>query len=479
MRVLLIFVAFINAIPSKSQMTVTGKVLPGDTLVFNIPFNNQQYERFSHTTVSDKNGNFSIRLPLNKPQTIFLKEQNSRLHLYAEPGQTLHLEKTDAIRFSGGLGAENEFRRKIGLSYFRLGEETWNDTLSHPDHILELLKANRESALLALRSSSSFSKDFVRITQADIHYFPVGKMWDLMWANMGKNTSKYPLDDWKATLVRIYDEINISDSTAVNSHFYKVMASNYMFYLDYQMQNPENGKALIEKIFGKTIEELKREEKGKRYWEYQSLNYGFNGLPLEYVLASFITDGIASGDLDYLNEAYEDFCRYFPHSRYLAHVQQIMQPYLASRQKPENSTIRFLTEETGNLDSLIHQFKGKVLYIDLWGTWCGPCRSEFAFNKDLKEHFASEEVAYMYIAVEFSREPVKKWKETVKFFDLSGDHILAGKALEADLRKRYDQDDMISFPSYILADKSGNIITFHAKRPSDKEELYQQIRKLL
>lgn len=478
MRVLLIFVALIPAIASKGQMTITGKVLPGDTLVFNIPFNSRQYERFSHTTVSDKNGNFSIHLPVNTSQTIFLKEQNKRLHLYAEPGQTLHLEKTDAIRFSGGLGAENEFRRKIGLTYFRLGEETWNDTLSHPDHILELLKANRESALLALRRSS-FSKDFVHVTRADIHYFPVGKMWDLTWGNMGRNTSKYPLDDWKSALIRIYDEIKISDSTAVNSHYYKGVVATYLFYLDNRMQNPENGKALTEKIFGKTIEELRREEKGKRYWEYQMLNYGFEGLSLEYALASFITDGIVSGDLGYVNEAYEDFCRRFPGSRYLTHVKQIMQTYLKSQRTAECSGISFVTGKPENLDEVIQQFKGKVLYIDLWGSWCGPCRREFAFNKDLKDHFVSKEVTYIYIAVEFSPEPVKKWKETVKFFDLTGHHILAGQSLEEDLRKKCNRDGVTSFPTYILVDKTGKVVSLNARKPSEKEALYKQINELL
>lgn len=478
MRVIPIILLFFISIRSNGQMIVSGMVSPGDTLIFNVPFNDRQYERFSHITISDKNGNFSIVLPVNVAQTIFLKQQNTRLHLYAEPRQTLHLEKTDSIRFSGGLGQENEFRRKTGLTYFRLGEETWDNTPTHPDDILKILKINQGKALSALRSFP-FSKDFVSMTQADIRYFPVGKMWDLRVSNLANNTSKHTPDDWEAAFVRTYRDIELSDSTALNSYHYQVMLANYIFYLDNQMQNPDNGKALNKKIFGKTVEELNNEEKGKRYWEYQILNYGFEGLSLEYALASFITNGIASGDLDYLNEAYEDFCQRFPNSRYLTHVKEIIQPYLESRQTTEDSDVRFVTEKPQDLDALINQFKGKVLYIDLWGTWCGPCRAEFAFNKALKENFASKEVTFIYIAVEFSPDPVKKWKETVKFYDLSGHHILAGKALEGDLRKRYGQGGMISFPSYILVDKIGKVVTLNARHPSEKEALYQQINEQL
>lgn len=478
MRVPLLSIFLFNVILSSAQMTVSGKVSPNDTLVFNVPFSSRLYERFSYVTVSDKNGNFSIVLPVNKPQTIFLKQQNTRFHLYAEPDQNLYMEKTDSIRFYGGLGRENEFRRKIGLTGFRLGEENWNDTLSHPNHILDVLKINQERALSSLQSSH-LSKDFVSMTQADIRYFPVSKMWNLIWANMENNKSKYPLDEWKTALVHYFSDIEMSDSTAVNSYHYQVMVANYLFYLNQQMKDPENARVLVEKIFGKAIEELDKDTIGERYWEYCALNYGFKGISLEYVLASFIIDGIAYGNLDYLNEAYNDFCHRFPDSRYMVHVKQIIQPYLESRQTDENSDIRFITEQPQDLDALINRFKGKVLYIDLWGTWCGPCRREFAFNKALKEKFASEEVEFVYIAVEFARNPTKKWQEMVKFYDISGYHFLADQALEADLRKRYDRDGTISFPSYILVGKSGNIITLHARRPSDKEELYQQIRKLL
>ncbi len=478
MRFLFSFALLLSTLGSNAQMTLTGKVKPGDTLVFNVPFNNWQYEQFSHTTVSDKNGYFSIILPVNKPQTIFLKDQNTRLQLYTEPGQTLHLEKTDSLRFSGGLQAENEFRRKTGLTYFRLGEETWNKALTHPEHILEVLNTNRESALSALRASR-FSTDFTRITEADIRYFPVSRMWDLLLSHSADNQSKYPVKNWEAALARAYSEIRISDSSAVNSHHYKVMVNNYLFYIDNQMQDPENREALIKKIWGKSIEELNNEEKGKRYWEYRILNYGFEGVSLEYVLASFITHGIAYGDLDYLNEAYDDFCERFPGSRYLAHVQQIMQPYLQSREMKEISGITFATEAPENLDVLIKQFKGKALYIDMWGTWCGPCRREFAFNKALKEHFAAKDVTFLYIAVEFSPDPVKRWKETVKFYDLTGHHILAGKSLEEDLRKKCNRDGVTSFPTYILVDKTGKVVTLNARKPSEKEALYKQINEQL
>jgi|GEM_PF-1908598 len=486
MRYLILILLLLASHHSDGQMTVSGKISPGETLTFNVPFDCWYYDQLSHFIVADAKGNFRIELPVTRAQTIFLDRQNTRLHLYAEPGGALHMVQTDSLRFSGKLGQENEFRRKTGLMNYLLGEKNWNDTLSDPEEIRKILDINQQKILSALQSASpGLSETFIAMTRADIRYFTVSKIRDLMWSTEVKltqgNKSKFDLKRWKSASNQAYKAIELSDSSAVSSYHYQTMVANYGYHLEEKYETSEEFKTVAEKIFQKPFEEIIKEvrSKGKRYWGYKVLNDGFKGLSLEYALASFITNGILQGNLEYLMEAYNDFSGRFPDSRYLPHVKQVMQPYLKSRETPEHSGIHFVTENLTDLNSVIEKFKGKVLYIDLWGTWCGPCRKEFTFNRALKENFASKEITFVYIAVEHSSDPVKKWKETVRFFDLSGQHILAGKALEEDLRKRYGQNGMISFPSYILVNKSGHIITLHAKRPSDKEELYQQIRKLL
>lgn len=483
MRYLILLISLLVSARSYGQMTVSGQVSPGETLTFNVPFDCWYYDALSHTVTADADGHFRIELPVTRAQTIFLDRQNTRLHLYAEPGRTLHLMQTDSLRFSGQLGKENEFRRKTGLMDYLLGEKTWNDTLSNPEDIRKILDSHQAKALSDLQSASpGLSEAFIAMTRADIRYFTVSKIRDLMWSTgvklTGENKSRFDLKQWKSTSNRAHEAVSLSDSSAVNSYHYQIMVANYKYHLEEKYETAEEFKRMAEKIFQKPFEEVNKEvrNKGKRYWDYKLITYSFEGLSLQYALASFITNGILQGDLEYLAEAYRDFTGRFPDSRYLPHVKQVMKPYLEST---ENSGTRFVTENLPDLSSIINQFKGKVLYIDLWGTWCGPCRQEFAFNQALKQNFSSGEVAFLYVAVEHSPDPVKKWKETVNFFNLSGQHILAGKALEEDLRKRYGQDGMISFPSYILVDKSGSIITLHAKRPSDKEELYEQIRKLL
>lgn len=464
---------------SMGQMIISGKVQPNEILVFNVPFDYMYHSQKSQRVYADKFGNFLLELPVTRPQTIFLDLAGVRLHLYAEPEGKLILDQTDSIQFSGKLGKENEFWRKIGLTYNLLGETFSKYAFSNPSSLLKKWEINQLEALMSLTSASpSFSKTFIQMTRANIIYFPASKIRDLMLQN---RSSTY-LSQWKSAVISTHENIPLSDSNAVNSYHYQKMMANYKYFLEEKTNNPEEFMAVTEKIFQKPFELINKEvqSKGERYWEYKVLTYTFENEVLDYGLASFIINGILKGDLDYIQEAYYDYCLQYPNNRYLSQVQEAMQPYLKSRFYNEDSGIHFVQgENIQDLDAILNQFRGRVLYIDLWGTWCRPCRSEFTFNKALKENFASKEVTFVYIAVEHSPDPEKKWKETVKFYDLSGYHILASKTLEEDLRKRYDQDGMLSLPSYILVDKTGKVVTMNARRPSEKEALYQQINEQL
>lgn len=116
-----------------------------------------------------------------------------------------------------------------------------------------------------------------------------------------------------------------------------------------------------------------------------------------------------------------------------------------------------LDDNFGNKVSL-HDFKGKVVYIDVWASWCGPCRAETPAFKLLYENYKNDSrVVFISIA---SRDAFRDWK----------------KALEEDKTEwiqLIDKDDVVwkayttySIPNFILIDKNGNILNFDAPMPS-------------
>jgi len=119
------------------------------------------------------------------------------------------------------------------------------------------------------------------------------------------------------------------------------------------------------------------------------------------------------------------------------------------------------------LKEAIKPLLGKKIYIDVWATWCGPCKVEFVHNEALKKMLAENDIQMLYISID--RDDFDEtWKNEIKYHHLIGTHIHANAELVKDLRILYtnNPEGGIYIPWYILVDEQGNIMEKHAKRPS-------------
>ncbi|MES2779254.1 MAG: TlpA disulfide reductase family protein, partial [Bacteroidota bacterium] len=119
----------------------------------------------------------------------------------------------------------------------------------------------------------------------------------------------------------------------------------------------------------------------------------------------------------------------------------------------------------------LSDFKGKIVYLDFWASWCGPCMREVPYTKTLQDTFATKEVVFVYVSIDESKED---WISAMTSKKMKGVHLWA-KGFEHMVPKKYAVQGI---PSYFLIDRSGKMINSAAPRPSDAE-VYAEIEKAL
>ena len=124
--------------------------------------------------------------------------------------------------------------------------------------------------------------------------------------------------------------------------------------------------------------------------------------------------------------------------------------------------------------SKLEDFKGKYVYIDVWATWCGPCRAEIPYLKAAEEKYHGKDIVFVSISIDTQKD-FEKWKKFVGEKELKGVQLFADKDWNSDFVKAYNIDGI---PRFILVDPKGITVNANAPRPS-APEFDQEIGKLL
>lgn len=177
----------------------------------------------------------------------------------------------------------------------------------------------------------------------------------------------------------------------------------------------------------------------------------------EFMLAKNVDYMLSlNGRTKSLDSTYGNFKRTYPNS--------VWNSDLLARYK------KYLALDPGNLAPVINgvtvagekflstDLKGKIVYVDIWATWCGPCVAEIPESIKLQRAFEDKnDVAFLNVSVDSNE---KGWKEKlIKENMWKGVHILNDRTV-------YKSYLLSGIPHYILIDKAGKIVSSNAPRPS-------------
>ncbi len=186
--------------------------------------------------------------------------------------------------------------------------------------------------------------------------------------------------------------------------------------------------------------------------------------------AGNIKNSILYNDMRYLmgpNENLDKMYAFFKeHSTNTSHLKKMEEKYneLLKLAKGEPSPSFNYDNYKGGKTSL-EDLAGKYVYIDVWATWCGPCKAEIPYLKETEKKYHDKNIEFVSISIDEMKDN-DKWKKMIADKELGGTQLFADKAWQSQFVQDYKINGI---PRFILVDPEGKIVSADAPRPSDEK----------
>lgn len=444
----------------------------------------------------DSSGFFSITFMQYYPEEFSISYRNRYVRLYMVPGDTItvfinaeefpdnflvmsnHADMAyNVADFEVYSGERVNYNSRIEQEKSQLLDsksyKIWRDSLKNEDmrYVSQYLLKNNSS--IHFRNWLTNKYKYQYITDIIENY-----------TRERQSNNSEPFSEFYLSLL---DSIDLSSSSGSNyAELYSVINRYNNFYYYLSMTKPETKGILVnfsDNILNNTQislnpAEVKSKPEMKLIAKKESVSVDEYILEVKSVKNDLLKDAlIANCFYRYKNYYNPDSLAYKIYSNMETDIAKasFYEEYMQRKElKINENNIAFETDEGRELlNGIINKHKNKVLYIDFWGTFCGPCITDFKYASKLKEYYRGKDVAFIYLC---ERGDEKRWNDIIKEFKVSGDHYLLNNRQYVGLSKMFN---LTYVPRYILIDKTGKIIDADAPRPWNELEIRHIIDKNL
>lgn len=285
-------------------------------------------------------------------------------------------------------------------------------------------------------------------------------------------------------LDNVATKVNKQDSIKVENKINEILNKIYPMIDSGDIFKYPSGHTALAIFYGNKYRHLDEKDKeeliSKNIWANQlspnKLGYLLVPEEMQYKLLSLellenYENTVVRGDSTFVNYISE----IRPQNAFFPYIKEKRNELLISM-KTDTNGVKYIGNTINALEELskVDDFDQKILYIDLWATWCGPCIAEFKHRNKLHELLSDyPNIIPVYISIDEDSNATV-WNEKTKAFNLNGYHLRANKELVTDINEKLYEGKGIGIPRYILLDKNGNILEKNLPRPSNTEKLKQK-----
>lgn len=491
---LCLIILLLATLQLSAQFTLSGTIRftgekPG--LTINIPTVFGYHRENTIVIPVTDSGRFHITIPCNSPKfaTLIFRQTLFTLLLTPESKVEIALNAENrSIQFiAGNAVKENQVLQEIGIDQTPYFIE--NATLSAlpPDSIRRLLlkpyllHQNRQVQAVLSSGISAVNKQLIISEFISCH---------LNHFNDFLRTGVKDRNTVNELLVEVFDATSITPASTTPGPQYFTFADNYLRYLEtkafmrIKSENIPPSAPIPYYNISLDSANVIVAKHGKPYWRWIGSLQNFPPEIAEPYNYQQIQNQYFDRDLGQTESLAGVFKQQFPNSPYNADIEKMITQLRTMRMANTNNDKIAILNDDGNLASVysaVKQLKGKVVYLDIWGTWCGPCKEEIKFLPELRAAFTGKDVAFLFLAMDDdSRDAI--WREFIRVNGMEGFHFRKTRKTIDPIWKELlanHPDKSEYYPQYFLFDKSGRLAIAKAKHPSDGAALYEQINGLL
>jgi thiol-disulfide isomerase/thioredoxin len=128
-------------------------------------------------------------------------------------------------------------------------------------------------------------------------------------------------------------------------------------------------------------------------------------------------------------------------------------------------------EGMGLLNSIIAENKGKVLFIDLWATWCSPCIDGMKTAKEIMPMYENQDIEFIYLCINSTEE---NWQATLSKLEIGGQHYFCNSKQGRDISSALRVEGI---PHYFIVNKNGHIVQPKSYGLASSQEIIDKLLK--